>query len=238
METIQSLKTTYDLVLWSFDPKTIEVLVRSRLIHLWNIIIVCGRKWSFGAETVKKFKVQIWPLTFWPKIKRGPPQVKVNIYVKYHHCLSNRIGVMVQNYFFHRRTDRWTCRQTDAMLKPVYLNNLFSMWRNRWKMTPWRSKFHGGVTFSRPLVQNLMFKFDQCQLLTLKNDSVVYVTWYKYICMVKWWIHPRCLYCLSFLNSCNCMLDDWYALNIYITWYVENDRSIEVCYILVQIYHR
>ena len=28
----------------------------------------------------------------------------------------------------------------------------------------------GGVTFSRPLVQYLMLKFDPCQLLTLKND--------------------------------------------------------------------
>ena len=37
-------------------------------------------------------------------------------------------------------------------------------------MTPWRSKFHGGVIFSRPLVQNLMLKFDPCQLLALKYD--------------------------------------------------------------------
>ena len=37
------------------------------------------------------------------------------------------------------------------------------MRRNRWKMTPWRSKFHGEITFSRPLVQNLMLKFDLCQ---------------------------------------------------------------------------
>ena len=29
--------------------------------------------------------------------------------------------------------------------------------------------FTGEVTFSRPLVQNLMLKFDPCQLLTLEN---------------------------------------------------------------------
>ena len=37
---------------------------------------------------------------------------------KYHHCLSNGRGVMVQKSFFHRRT----YRQTD-MTKQVYLHN-------------------------------------------------------------------------------------------------------------------
>ena len=30
--------------------------------------------------------------------------------------------------------------------------------------------FMGGVTFSRPVVQNLMLEFEPCQLLALKND--------------------------------------------------------------------
>ena len=38
-------------------------------------------------------------------------------------------------------------------------------------MTPLEVKISwGGVTFSRPVVQNLMLKFEPCQLLTLKND--------------------------------------------------------------------
>ena len=31
-------------------------------------LLYAKSKWSCGAETVKKFKVQIWPLTFWSKI--------------------------------------------------------------------------------------------------------------------------------------------------------------------------
>ena len=37
------------------------------------------------------------------------------------------------------------------------------------KWPPWRSKFHGRNNFFTTLVQNLMLKFEPCQLLTLKN---------------------------------------------------------------------
>ena len=103
-----------------------------------------------------KLKDQIWPcpLIFHPKINRGHPQVKVNIYVKYHHCMSNCRGFIVQKTFFHRQTDRQMDRQT-AMVKPVYLHNfvgggytnLFSIWRNRWKMTPLEVQISWGIHF-------------------------------------------------------------------------------------------
>ena len=125
----------------------------------------------------KKFKVQIWHLTFWSQVSRGPPQVKVNIYVKYHHCMSNGRGVILQKPLFNRRTDRWTDRHT-AMLKPVYSTTslagvyklIFNVEKSLKNDPPGRQNFMGGVTFSRPVVQNLMLKFEPCQLLTLKND--------------------------------------------------------------------
>ena len=130
-------------------------------------ILYAKRKWSCGAETVKSY-VQILPLTFWPKVNRGPPQVKVNIYVKYHHCMSNGRGVIVQKTLFHRRTDRWEDSHGESSIPPQLrwrgYTNLFSIWRYRWKMTPLpgSQNFMGKPLFSRPLVQNLMFKFEPC----------------------------------------------------------------------------
>ena len=136
----------------------------------------------------KKFKVQISPLTFWPKINRGPPRVKVNIYMKYHHCMSNERGVIVQKPLFHRRTYRWTDRQT-AMVKPVYLHNFigggiqtyFQCGEIVEKWPPWKSKFHGGSHFSTTCGSKFnvkiwtvsafnVEKWPGESLLTLKND--------------------------------------------------------------------
>ena len=64
--------------------------------------IIIGRSWSEDTTDVISYH---W-------------RVKVNIYVKYHHCLSNGRGIIVQKPLFHRRTDRQT-----AMVKPVYLHN-------------------------------------------------------------------------------------------------------------------
>ena len=68
-------------------------------------------------------------------------------------------------------------RQT-AMVKPVYLHNfvggvyklIFNVEKSLKNDHPGSQNFMGGVTFSRPVVQNLMLKFEPCQLLTLKND--------------------------------------------------------------------
>ena len=90
-------------------------------------------------------------------------------------------GTDTSNRFYYSQTGRQTDKQTnwhgETSIPPKLrwrgYTNSFSMFRNRWKMTPWRLKFHGGVTFSRPLVQNVMLKFEPCQLLTLKNDPGV-----------------------------------------------------------------
>ena len=152
VETIKSVKTKYDLVLWSFDAKNPYRSFSDRHEYICEVSILYAKsKWSCDAETVKKFKVQIWPLTFWPKINRGPPQVKVNIYVKYHHCMSNGRGVIVQKPLFHRRTDRWTDSYGEPSIPPQLrwrgYPNLFSMWRNRWKMTPLEVKISWGSHF-------------------------------------------------------------------------------------------
>ena len=107
---------------------------------------------------------------------------------------------MVQKSPFHRRTYRWTDRQpwwnqytSKTSLAGVYelIFNVDESLKNdppggqaprkhqgtRWKvrkiiasLIKLVSKVSWGVTFSRPLVQNLMLNFDTCQLLTLKNN--------------------------------------------------------------------
>ena len=136
-------------------------------------LLFAKSKWSCGAEMVKKFKVKIWPLTFWPKINRGPSRVKVNIYVKYHHCMPNGRGVIVQKPLFHRRTDM--DRQTDSYGKSsippqLRVQTYFQCGEIVEKWPPWKSKFHGGSHFFTICGSKLMLKFEPCQLLTLKND--------------------------------------------------------------------
>ena len=145
------------LILW---PQNQERSFSGRGLYICEVSLLFAKtKWSCGAETVKKFKVQLWSLTFWPKINRGPSQVKVNIYVKYHHYMSNGRGVIVQKPLFQRRTDRWTDRQTDSYYEtsiPPQLRwrgyiNLFSMLRNRWKITPLEVKISWGESLFHDL---------------------------------------------------------------------------------------
>ena len=91
--------------------------------------------------------------------------------------------LLYRSHFF---TDRQTEWQRDETSIPPQLRwrgytNLFSMWRNRWKMTPWRSKFHGGSHFfttfgSRfnvkiwPVSAFNVEKMTRGVILTLKND--------------------------------------------------------------------
>ena len=136
-------------------------------------------------------KVQISPLTFWPKINRGPPRVKVNIYVKYNHCMSNGRGVIVQKSLFHRWTDRQTYMQT-AMVKPVYLHNFvgggiqtyFQCGEIVEKWPPRSQNFMGGSHFFTTCGSKFnvkiwtvsAFHVDKWpgeSLLTLKNDPGV-----------------------------------------------------------------
>ena len=138
-------------------------------------------KWSCGAEKAgndKKLEVQIWPLTFWPHINRNPPQVTVNIYVKYHHCISNGRGLIVQKPLVHRRTDRQTDRQT-TMVKQVYLHNFvgggiqtyFQCGKIVEKLPPWRSKFHGGSHFFTTFVSKFNVKFWPVSAFNVKKLS-------------------------------------------------------------------
>ena len=154
METIQSVKTNYDLVLRSFDHKNPYRSFSGRGQYICEVSLLYAKsKWSCGAETVKKLKVQIWPLTFWHKINRGPPQVKVNIYVKNHHCMSNGRGVIVQKPLFHRRIDRWTDRPlwwnqytSTTSLAGVY-KLIFNVEKSLKNDPPGSQNFMGGVTF-------------------------------------------------------------------------------------------
>ena len=72
----------FDLDLWPFDPK----INRSHMQynHVWSTctIILCQKE---RITMHKGCKVQIWPLTSWPEINRGAPQVTGNTCVKYHH---------------------------------------------------------------------------------------------------------------------------------------------------------
>ena len=117
-------------------------------------------------------------MTFGPTIKRGPPLVKVNIYVKYNHCMSNRRGVVIQKKNHFSQTDRQTDSHGESRIHPQLrwrgYTNLFSMWRIRWKIIPMEVNVAWGVTFSRPLVQNLMLKFEPWQLLMLKMPGVIF----------------------------------------------------------------
>ena len=90
--------------------------------------------------------------------------------------MSNGRGIIVQKPLFHRRTDRWTDRQlwwnqytSTTSLARVY-KIIFNVEKSLKNYPPGSQNFMGGVTFSRPVVQNLMLKFEPCQLLTLKND--------------------------------------------------------------------
>ena len=92
--------------------------------------------------------------------------------------MSNGRGVIVQKPLF---TDGQTDGQTDRQLwwnQYTSTTSLAGVYKLIFKVEkslkndPHGSQnFMGGVTFSRPVVQNLMLKFEPCQLLTLNNDS-------------------------------------------------------------------
>ena len=88
---------------WLLTSKSTEVLLGSRLIHVWSIIIVCQKEMELsngngGKTNCKMFKVQIWPwfLTYWPQIERGPSQAMVNTSVKYHYSMPKINGYDVE----------------------------------------------------------------------------------------------------------------------------------------------
>ena len=72
--------------------------------------------------------------------------------------------LLYRNHFF---TDRQT-----AIVKPVYLQNFvfggiqtyFNMEISLKNDPPGGQNFMGGVTFSRPVVQYVMLKYEPCQL--------------------------------------------------------------------------
>ena len=178
METINSLKTTYVLVLWSFDPKIdrgpshVKVNTSVKYHHY------CMPKGT-GAVLGKRCKSLMSKFDLWPF---DPKSAAVLRRSKSTYMWSTIIVYQIEEelwYWNHFFTDGQTDGQTEtAIVKPVYLHNFggggiqtyFQCGELVEKWPTWRSKFHGGVTFSRPLVQNLMLKFDPGQLLTLKTD--------------------------------------------------------------------
>ena len=123
----------------------------------------------------KKFKIKIWPLTFWPKNQQRSSSGQGQ-----HICEVSSLYVKWKRSYctlFHRRTDKWThCRQlwwnqytSTTSSAGVYklISNVEKSLKND---PPGSQNFMGGVTFSWPVVQNLMLKFEPCQLLTLRND--------------------------------------------------------------------
>ena len=71
-----------------------------------------------------------------------------------------------------RQMDRqlwWNQYTSTTSLAGVY-KLIFNVEKSLKNDPPGSQNFMGGVTFSRPVVHNLMLKFEPCQLLTLKND--------------------------------------------------------------------
>ena len=99
VETVQSLKSKYDLDFW--HQKSTEVLLGSRLIHVWSIIILHQKEMELssnnGKTNCKMFNVQIWPwfVIYWPHIERGPSQAMVNTSVKYYFFIAKINGVII-----------------------------------------------------------------------------------------------------------------------------------------------
>ena len=84
--------------------------------------------------------------------------------------MSNGRGVIEQKPLFtDGQTDGQTDRHPQLRWRGVY-KLIFNVEKSLKNDPPGSQNFMGGVTFSRPVVQNLMLKFEPCQLLTLKND--------------------------------------------------------------------
>ena len=73
---------------WLLTSKWTKVLLGSRLIHVWSIIIVCQKEMelsnkNWGKTNCKKFKFKfdLDFLTYWPQIERGPSRIMVMQYI-------------------------------------------------------------------------------------------------------------------------------------------------------------
>ena len=123
-----------------------SVFIKDKVLsgqHLWSIIIVCQWKWSCGAKTVKKFKVKIWHLTFEPKStevllrSRSTYVCEVSsLYVKWKRSNCTETTFSQTDRHMERQTDSRGETRIPPQLRCQGYTNLFSMWRNRWKMTP------------------------------------------------------------------------------------------------------
>ena len=71
METVQSLKTKYDLDFW---PQNQQRSIWGHA-HVWSIIIVCQKEMELssknGKTNCKNLKVQIWPWFLTPNRERS-----------------------------------------------------------------------------------------------------------------------------------------------------------------------
>ena len=148
-ETVKNgkrLKPEFDIHLWPIDPKIDRgpSQVKANTSVKYHYCLPKG-KWSCVGETVERFKVQ--NLTFDLLIQN---QQRSSVGQGQHICEISSLYVKWKGSYgtwttFHRRTDRWTDRDSHGETSiPSQLRwrgyiNLFSMWRNRWKMTPWRS---------------------------------------------------------------------------------------------------
>ena len=131
--------------------------------------------WCGNGKKSLKSKFELWP--FDPNQQRsssgqGQHICEVSsLYVKWKRSCCTETTFSQTDRQMNRQTDSYGETSIPLQLRWRRYTNLFSMWRNRWKMTPpGGQNFMGKVTFSRPVVQNLMLKFEPCQILTLKND--------------------------------------------------------------------
>ena len=145
--------------------------------HICEVLLMyVKRKWSCGAETAKslKSKFYLWPF--------GPKSIEVFRRSRSTYMWSIIITCQMKEELLYRKhffTDRQMGRQTgshgETSIPPQLswrgYTNLFSIWRNRWKMTPWKSKFHGGSHFFTTFGSKFnVEKWPGESCLTLKND--------------------------------------------------------------------
>ena len=178
---------------------------------MWSIIIVCQKEMEIGAETVKKIKSKfdLWHFDF--------KSTEVLLRSRSTYMWSIIIVCQIEEELWYRNhlfTDGQTDGQADSHgetsiptpLRCRGYTNLFSMWRNRWKMTPLEVKISWGSHFFKtsgsifnvkiwPVSAFNVEKWPGESFLTLKNypgshfstGSVFNVTPVHFFRNTIWW---------------------------------------------------
>ena len=139
----------------SFDlltQKSIAVLLRSRSIHLWSIIIVCQKKMVLWCGNGKS-KFDLWPFDQKSTdiLLRSRSTYMWSIIIA---CQMEEELLYRNHFFTDGQTDSYGETSIPPQLRWRRYTSLFSMWRNRWKMTPLEVK----ISWGESLFNDLWFK--------------------------------------------------------------------------------